>query len=111
VEPSATAAQIRAAYRAKAKSFHPDVSKASDASARFAEISLAYEVLSDRARRSEYDLSLARPGRSRKRENPQDGAAHYTWTNIATEQARAERASSEFDEMYDAYFRPHKPAE
>lgn len=112
VEPGATAAQIRAAYRAKAKSLHPDVSAASDASAQFAEVARAYEVLSDRARRGEYDLSLSRPRQSRRRENGAGAGPHYTWTNIAAEQTRARPGPApDFDEMYDAFFRPHPPAE
>lgn len=110
IEPTATAAQVRRAYREKARSHHPDVSKAADAAERFAEIARAYEVLSDRTLRAEYDARLAAPDRPRgKRDRT---SPRYTWTNIATEQSRAsESASADFDEMYDAYFGSHRPAE
>lgn len=43
------------AYRRKAKEVHPDVSKEDDAHDAFLELSEAYEVLSDPARRRQYD--------------------------------------------------------
>jgi DnaJ-class molecular chaperone len=111
VEPSATAGQIRQAYRAKAKSLHPDVCKAADAASKFAQLAVAYEVLSDRKRRAEYDESLITPKKARRGKGAETATAHYTWSNIATEQVGAESGYSDFDEMYDAYFKPHKPAE
>lgn len=108
VDPSATQDQIRRAYRAAAKAHHPDVNSADDAPAKFARIAVAYEVLSDRRRRAAYDLSLSSPPDRRPAPSP----AHYTWTNIATEQAeRAAARATEFDELYETFFTPHKPAE
>ncbi|MBB3410021.1 hypothetical protein FHT87_003953 [Rhizobium sp. BK316] len=56
VQPSATAEQIRAAYRKLAKETHPDTSGNSSAE-RFHRISAAYEILSDPIRRARYDGS------------------------------------------------------
>ncbi|HZK37736.1 MAG TPA: DnaJ domain-containing protein, partial [Clostridia bacterium] len=39
--------QIKLAYRKKAKEYHPDINKASDATQRFQQINNAYEFLSD----------------------------------------------------------------
>lgn len=114
VDSTATTGQIRQAYRAKARALHPDVSKASDAAEKFAEIARAYEVLSDRRRRTDYDASLSTPRRSGSRAGRPAAAAepHYTWTNIATEESRSSEPSTpDFDEMYDAYFGTHRPAE
>ncbi|PTY37217.1 hypothetical protein BGP77_08100 [Saccharospirillum sp. MSK14-1] len=55
VSDSADAAEIKKAYRKLARQYHPDVSSAADAEARFKEIGEAYEVLSDAKRRAEYD--------------------------------------------------------
>ena len=44
---SASEQDIKKAYRALAKKYHPDVNKAADAEEKFKEINEAYEVLSD----------------------------------------------------------------
>jgi len=55
VERTATADEIKKAFRAKARELHPDVNSASDAEERFKEINHAYDVLSDPAKRDSYD--------------------------------------------------------
>lgn len=55
VERSASADDIKKAYRRLAKKYHPDVSKEADAEVRFKEMSEAYEVLKDSEKRSAYD--------------------------------------------------------
>ncbi|TXT40367.1 MAG: curved DNA-binding protein [Comamonadaceae bacterium] len=47
--------QIKKAYRKLAHSYHPDVSKAPDAEARFKEAAEAYATLKDAAKRAAYD--------------------------------------------------------
>ncbi len=56
VERGASAEEIRSAYRKLARRFHPDVNAASDAAARFKEITVAYEILSDPEKRQRYDM-------------------------------------------------------
>ena len=51
----ASSDQIKKAYRALARKFHPDLNKESDAEARFKEVSEAYEILSDNDKRAMYD--------------------------------------------------------
>jgi curved DNA-binding protein len=55
VERSATADQIKTAYRRLARKYHPDVSKEANAEARFKEVQEAYEVLRDPEKRAAYD--------------------------------------------------------
>ena len=55
VERSATADQIKTAYRRLARKYHPDVSKEPSAEARFKEMQEAYEVLRDQEKRAAYD--------------------------------------------------------
>jgi molecular chaperone DnaJ len=55
VPRSASADEIKKAFRKLARQYHPDVNKAPDAEARFKEINEAYEVLSDPDRRQTYD--------------------------------------------------------
>ena len=52
---TATAEEIKKAYRSLARRFHPDTSDEPDAAERFREIQAAYEVLSDERKRAAYD--------------------------------------------------------
>jgi curved DNA-binding protein CbpA len=53
--PSATADEIKAAYRNAARNFHPDRNPTPDAAARFRAAQAAYELLSDPVRRQDHD--------------------------------------------------------
>jgi hypothetical protein len=64
VAPSASPAEVKAAYRRRALEVHPDVSDAPGAAAAFAALAAAYDVLSDPAARAAYDAGGA------------EGAAH-----------------------------------
>ena len=55
VEPGATTAQIKSAYRKLAKQYHPDVNSSPDAAEKFREITEAYDTLTDPDRRRRYD--------------------------------------------------------
>jgi curved DNA-binding protein len=55
VARDATQDDIKRAYRKLARRYHPDVSKESDAEARFKEVGEAYEVLKDPEKRVAYD--------------------------------------------------------
>ena len=55
VPRSASADEIRKAYRKLAKKYHPDVSKEKDAEQRYKEVNEAYEVLKDPDKRQKYD--------------------------------------------------------
>lgn len=55
VSKSASADEIKSAYRKLAKQYHPDLNKGEDAAAKFKEINEAYECLSDPQKKSNYD--------------------------------------------------------
>lgn len=52
---TATADEIKRAYRKLARKYHPDVSKEKNAEAHFKEVQEAYEVLKDAKKRAAYD--------------------------------------------------------
>ncbi len=56
LESKATSDDIKKAYRELAKKYHPDINRSSTSEELFKLISEAYEVLSDDAKRKEYDL-------------------------------------------------------
>jgi curved DNA-binding protein len=63
VDRTATADEIRKAYRKLARKYHPDVNKADDAATKFAEVQEAYDTLSDAEKRKIYDqYGSAGPG-------------------------------------------------
>ncbi|MEK9146658.1 MAG: DnaJ C-terminal domain-containing protein [Patescibacteria group bacterium] len=55
VDKSASADEIKKAYRQEARKFHPDVNKSQGAEEKFKEINEAYQVLSDPQKKSAYD--------------------------------------------------------
>ncbi|MEP7242182.1 MAG: DnaJ C-terminal domain-containing protein, partial [Gammaproteobacteria bacterium] len=55
VARTASADEIKKAYRRLARKYHPDVSKEKDAEAKFKEVQEAYEVLKDVEKRAAYD--------------------------------------------------------
>ena len=55
VDKSASAEEIKKAYRRLARKYHPDINKEADAEDKFKEINAAYEILSDEKKRAQYD--------------------------------------------------------
>ena len=55
VSKDATQAEIKSAFRKKARELHPDVNKTPDAEEKFKELGKAYETLSNEEKRSLYD--------------------------------------------------------
>jgi len=56
VSEGASADEIKKAYRKLARQYHPDVNKDESAIDKFKEINAAYEVLSDKKKKDEYDM-------------------------------------------------------
>ena len=56
VSESSSADEIKKAYRKLARKYHPDVNKDAEAVDKFKEINAAYEVLSDKKKKDEYDM-------------------------------------------------------
>lgn len=65
VEAGASADEVKRAYRKLARKYHPDVSRESDAEARFKEVAEAYEVLIELSVNG--DITTSRLGPSTRR--------------------------------------------
>ncbi len=77
VKKTATADEIKKAYRGLAKKFHPDKNKGNkDAENKFKEMSEAYAVLSDQEKREQYDRLGKEAFRSGGGPNPFQGGAN-----------------------------------
>ena len=55
ISESASADEIKKAYRRLARKYHPDICKESDCEEKFKEINGAYEILSDTNKKAQYD--------------------------------------------------------
>ena len=62
VSKDASDAEIKKAFRRRARELHPDVNKAADAEDQFKELNEAYDVLSDPNQRAQYDRFGTIPG-------------------------------------------------
>jgi len=56
ITDSASEAEIKKAYRKQARKYHPDVNKDPSAEDKFKEINSAYEILSDKEKKQQYDM-------------------------------------------------------
>jgi curved DNA-binding protein len=56
VSENATESEIKKAYRKLARQYHPDVNKDKGAEEKFKEINSAYEILSDKKKKAQYDM-------------------------------------------------------
>ena len=72
VQKDADKDDIKRAYRDLAKKYHPDVNNDTEAEDKFKEITEAYEILSDDAKRNFYDMHGTAPGNSRSRPSHPD---------------------------------------
>lgn len=98
VDKKASADEIKQAYRRLARKYHPDVSKADDAEARFKEVGEAYEVLKDKDRRAEYD-QLRQYANAPGGFRPPPG-----WSGTHGRGAHVDMGASGFSDFFEAFF-------
>lgn len=107
VAKTASQDEIRKAYRKLARQFHPDVNKSADAQTKFTEVQTAYDVLSDEAKRRQYDQfgHAAEGGPSGARAGARQ--PHYTWTNVGGGGGAGPGPEMDFEDvgsMFEAFF-------
>lgn len=79
VSNTASKEEIRKAYRALARKYHPDVNPGDKiAEEKFKEINDAYTILSDEKKKEEYDRAVSEP-------QQQDGFSNMTGNNFTRE--------------------------
>ena len=80
VAPDASQEDIKRAYRALAKAYHPDVNRQPGADVRFKEINEANQVLSSPGKRARYDRDVLQA--AMHKEHEQDKQTRYEeWRN------------------------------
>lgn len=102
VSKSASADEIRKAYRKLARQYHPDVNKSPDAQKRFTEVQEAYDVLSDATKKKTYDQfgHAAAEGAAGAR----SGGPHYSWSNVGGGGGPQNIDMEDLGTMFDAFF-------
>lgn len=107
VSRTATPDEIKAAYRKLARKYHPDVSKAADAQARFTEIQNAYDALSDPQKRKLYDQfgEAGVSGSAAGASAANASGPHFRWSSaggpgVSSQEFDAEELGS----MFEAFF-------
>lgn len=117
VSRNAPQADIKRAFRARARASHPDHHPHPDAARRFAEIQRAYEVLGNPTRRRNYDLMLdgvrvprSRPGTTSPRSTPPNGddrkyGTRHRFTNPPPTKAEQEQRYEEAIIYYSLFTR------
>ncbi|MDK2745314.1 MAG: DnaJ domain-containing protein [Nitrospira sp. BO4] len=105
VERTATADEIKKAYRKLARTYHPDVSKEANAEARFKEIGEAYEVLQDTEKRAAYDQLGNRWQAGQEFTPPPDWGAGFEFTPGRSSTADAADFSDFFSSLFGNFSR------
>ncbi len=99
VERSASADEIKKAFRRKARELHPDVNKAADAEDRFKEVNEAYDVLSDPTKKQQYDTFGSvggRPGAG--------GAGGYQYVDLNDLFGGGASGGFDMGDLFSAFF-------
>ena len=101
VERDATEAKIKSAYRKLARQYHPDVNKSPDAVNKFKDINEAYEVLSDKEKKSRYD-SLGANWQQGANFTPPPGFEGFSFNQGGFSQGFA--GSADFSDFFSSIF-------
>ncbi|CAD5213189.1 unnamed protein product [Bursaphelenchus okinawaensis] len=87
IQSTAKESEVKSAYLKLAKKYHPDVCKEKDASTKFQEVSEAYEVLSDKQKRRDYDAFRSSGGGFGGRQGFDSRGAQQQWDYRSTRSA------------------------
>lgn len=107
VERTASADEIKRAYRRLARKYHPDVSKEPEAEERFKELQEAYQVLKDPEKRSAYDQFGEHWQAGQDFQPPPDWGRQHSFTE--TDFGGAEHFSDFFESLFGGRFQQSNP--
>jgi molecular chaperone DnaJ len=115
VDKSASAEQVKKAYRKLARELHPDHNPDnSEAEARFKDVSEAYDVLSDARKRKEYDEMRALFGSGAFRRSARTGGGGFDPSDLFGGFSGGDRrfGGSGFSDLFSSIFSggPRRPA-
>jgi curved DNA-binding protein len=102
IAKNASPEDIRSAYRALARKYHPDVNKEAGAEDRFKEISEAYEVLRDPEKRKRYDR-LGANWKAGDDVSGADGFADFAQRGGSGD-VRVEFGGGDFSDFFESFF-------
>jgi len=104
VERDASEAKIKSAYRKLARQYHPDVNKSPDAVNKFKDINEAYEVLSDKEKKSRYD-SLGANWQQGANFTPPPGFEGFNFNNFSGSQGfQGGFGGGDFSDFFSSIF-------
>lgn len=103
VQRTATAAEIKQAYRKLARKYHPDVSKEPQAEERFKAVQEAYEVLKDEQKRATYDQFGANWQGGQEFKPPPGGGFEHIFTGSGGGAGFSDFFEMLFGERQDAF--------
>lgn len=105
VDKSATADEIKKAYRTLARKYHPDVSKEADASAKMAAVNEAYAVLSDPEKRAAFDKLSQRRASGQDFQPPPGWDAGFEFADAGgSGQNAADFGAEDFSDFFNELF-------
>jgi curved DNA-binding protein len=94
VERSATAEDVKKAYRRLARKYHPDVSREPNAEEKFKDVQEAYEVLKDPEKRAAYDQLGSQWKQGQSFRPPPDWTSGFEFSGPGAEDAASPRGGS-----------------
>src|SRR3569833_765868 len=100
VARTASADEIKKAYRRLARKLHPDVSKEKDAEKKFKEVQEAYEVLKDPEKRAAYDQLGSDYKQGQQFRPPPDWGSGFEFRG-GPRQGRARAGSAHTEEVFE----------
>lgn len=104
VATSASAADIKRAYRTLARKYHPDVSHEPDAEPRFKEVAEAHEALIDPERRAAYDALAQRRAQAAAQGSSFDAASEADDGPRFRTRGGEPRSDASFSEFFESLF-------